>query len=61
MPYKILTNLMKFGINSKTRVNLNVGYCNKTTEETGETKFLTLQFNSFYCKKLIEYISPNKA
>jgi hypothetical protein len=37
------TNIMKFSTNNKTCINLNISYDNKTTEETGRTKFTGLQ------------------
>jgi hypothetical protein len=37
---------MKFATNSKTCINLNIGYDNKTIEEVLTTKFLGLQIDN---------------
>jgi hypothetical protein len=53
------TNFMKFCINNKTWVNLNIGYDDKTIEEVETTKFLGLQIdNNLKWKKHIQYIIP---
>jgi protein involved in sex pheromone biosynthesis len=39
------TNFMKFSMETK-RINLNIGYYNKTTEVVGTTKFLGLQIDN---------------
>jgi hypothetical protein len=50
---------MKFVINNKTCINLNIGYYNKTIEEVGITKFLSLQIDdNLNWKRHIEYIIP---
>lgn len=41
---------MNFDTN-KTCMNLNICYDNKINEETGTTKFLSLQTDNLYCKK----------